>query len=490
MTSKRQRYLYRPVYHGLVRPLGYCLLAPLVIVVIVADLWCARCNPHTVEDGSWPLTREWVALCDRLEKQYTPTPLLPVAGHDADEKEAHAQHQSPFFAKLPAELRMRIYHEILGGNVFHLLLKPGRIGHVACTRDHSAIRAPRDPDRRCIAAYTAPRELQQQRDLLAKSKPPLTVDHCPVFALNEYLYFLYSTHHRAHDDYPPYPDCPDIFHHQHYRCPLHQPQSMSHINVLPSHLLPNPNQPDPTDHSKRPRRRLRRRRPANQHPWPPPTSSVTGLLAILLSCRRAHREAAPTLYQANVFDANHPQTLTLFATTIPPPRLASIRELQVRWTWRLRHRPTTLPPTFWWAQLWRRRGDRRDGGDGGGGPVARMTGLRCVYLSLELEGYRPPAGQRPVMEEAKRGEVLTKEEEMFLGPVADVLRGAGAARREETLRRVEVFCENEGDDGVVRESVHPPSAARVWLEGAAGRWREARVGGEEGDERREEAVSS
>ncbi|KAL1650865.1 hypothetical protein SLS58_000984 [Diplodia intermedia] len=442
MASKRQRYLYRPLYHGLVRPLGYCLLTPLVIVLLAADLWCTCCCSRTLESRSWPLAREWSALCTRLEEEYTPPPLLPVSDHDADKKEARAQHQSPFFAKLPPELRMRIYHEVLGGNVLHLLLKPRRIGHVVCTRDHSAVRAPRDPDRRCIAAYTAPRELQQQRELLAVSPVPLPTDYCPGFALSEHFYFLYSTHHRAHDDHPPYPPCPNIFYRQHYRCPLHEPQSMSHINP-PSSL--------------------------------PATSSVTGLLAILLTCRRVYREAAPTLYQANVFDANHPQTLALFATTIPPHRLASIRELQLRWTWRLRHRPNSYQPTYWWAQLWKPDG-----------PVARMTGLRAVYLSLELEGYRPGVTPGMFVEQARRAANLTREEEGFLAPAAGALRG-----RRDALRRVEVAVENGRDDGSVRESSHPPSPARVWLEGVAAR-RGRGAGDEEGegDERREDPPAS
>lgn len=57
--------------------------------------------------------------------------------------------------------------------------------------------------------------------------------------------------------------------------------------------------------------------------------SDDGGLALLKTCRQIYRECIGLLYQTNVFDINHPQTLLFLARTIIPQRLASIRTLQV-----------------------------------------------------------------------------------------------------------------------------------------------------------------
>ncbi|KAF9638667.1 hypothetical protein BFW01_g9564 [Lasiodiplodia theobromae] len=370
MASKRQRYLYRPLYRGVIRPLGYCLLTPLVLVLVAVDI-CRECCCASARDrGTYyrsPLEaqREFEELCERLEKDYTPRPLLaeerprPLTscggdGNDGDEKTekssaALPQDQSPFFTKLPAELRLRIYHEILGGKVIHLLLQPGRVGHVVCSGDSSIVRTAGDPDRRCIAAYMAPRERQLHQQQLDRQNLAANVAELP---------------HRPHS------------------CP-----------------------------------------------------------APLLVDDSVYR-AVDVLYAANVFDANHPQTLVLFARTLLPHRLAAIRELQVRWSWRLRERANARAPHLWWEQLWREV-------VGGG----RMSGLRAVWLSLELGSRFVGSGHGGDEEE---DEAALAEEEGLLMPVADCLRG---------LKKFEVAVELESLHGALRCDAHRPSDLRNRLQG-------------------------
>ncbi|KAB2578715.1 hypothetical protein DBV05_g2588 [Lasiodiplodia theobromae] len=428
MASKRQRYLYRPLYRGVIRPLGYCLLTPLVLVLVAVDI-CRECCCASARDrGTYyrsPLEaqREFEELCERLEKDYTPRPLLaeerprPLTscggdGNDGDEKTekssaALPQDQSPFFTKLPAELRLRIYHEILGGKVIHLLLQPGRVGHVVCSGDSSIVRTAGDPDRRCIAAYMAPRERQLHQQQLDRqnlaanvAELPHRPHSCPApLLVDDSVYRVYSTHHRAHDSHPRLLSNPT--------CSMHRPHSL-----LPSSLLPR------------------------HH------SHLSSGLAFLLTCRRAYREAVDVLYAANVFDANHPQTLVLFARTLLPHRLAAIRELQVRWSWRLRERANARAPHLWWEQLWR---DVVGGG--------RMSGLRAVWLSLELGSRFVGSGHGGDEEE---DEAALAEEEGLLMPVADCLRG---------LKKFEVAVELESLHGALRCDAHRPSDLRNRLQG-------------------------
>jgi len=59
--------------------------------------------------------------------------------------------------------------------------------------------------------------------------------------------------------------------------------------------------------------------------------SDDGGLALLRTCRQVYRECIELLYETNVFDVNHPQTLAFLGRTIRPNRLTAIRSLQLTW---------------------------------------------------------------------------------------------------------------------------------------------------------------
>ncbi|OJD34864.1 uncharacterized protein BKCO1_2000090 [Diplodia corticola] len=550
MSSKRERYLFRPLYRGVVKPVGMCLLAPLVVMYL-AYYACRKCGSYshrTPLDSRSHLDsqREFEQLCEKLDRDYTPPPLLAnrrpralticegVVANTADVEEkqsgappANPQHQSLFFTRLPPELRLRIYHYVLGGNVIHLLLKPGRVGHVVCTGDPSVVRAPGDPDRRCIAAHAASREILYQR----RHYPPWNhqpgCSCCSAFALDDPSYRIYSTHHRAHDGpIPKVPDCmgPSPFvvappgrpHHR-LHCPRHHPPSL-HNHLLPSILLPGfPFDPDhlpesEPDHPPKSKSKFKFKSnhppksdyhdfpnhyhdPPNLYPSnppnPTPSSHSLGLLPLLLTCRAAYRESVATLYAANLFDANHPQTLVLFARATPPRRLASVRALQLRWSWRLRERPGLRAPgpipaapgqqqrgSGWWGEWWGGcssspppsslvEADRADGveagagtGTGAGAGLRMMTGLQALYLSLELEGtwdgtaQQQQTAQQTASVRVQPGEEYRVEEEQLLRPIARNVRG---------LRKLELTVEVEGSNGRVKKAMHRPSRVRETL---------------------------
>ncbi|EOD44975.1 hypothetical protein UCRNP2_8330 [Neofusicoccum parvum UCRNP2] len=315
MASRRERFLYRPVYRKVVRPMGYCLLTPIILAVIVAE--CCFGSSHRRSSQPGVTRRELQEKYERLDKKYAPRPLRPdhrprplTACGPA--RPLDPQPASPLF-RLPAELRLRIFHEVLGGNVLHLLLKPRRVGHVVCNDGDG------DAGRRCIATSMESREHVFFDGYTTRSK----------------------TIHKTYD-----PDsCAD-----------------RKAFAIAGHSLPQ----------------------------------STLSISLLLSCRRAYCEAIDILYKDNVFDFNHPQTFVLFAGTILPHRLASIRSLQVLWAHRAGDESYMSSPREWWTQLWADVATRK-----------RMPELRHVSLCIEWRYRSQESGQ----------------EEIILSPMAKYLRG-------------------------------------------------------------------
>ena len=57
--------------------------------------------------------------------------LVGDANKELDGK-THAQHQSPFFAQLPIEIRKIVYEYVVGQETIHLLFAKKRFGHFIC----------------------------------------------------------------------------------------------------------------------------------------------------------------------------------------------------------------------------------------------------------------------------------------------------------------------------------------------------------------------
>lgn len=147
--------------HKAAKPLVWCLVTPIYVAFFLVECYYTSLRRgRSRRSGPRHSYRE---ECERLDREYAPRPLLPeqrprpltACGQSSP---LDTQQDSPLF-KLPAELRLRIYHEVLGGNVFHLLLKPHRVGHVLCDERPKTYPATddlpevvqRDPERKCLA---------------------------------------------------------------------------------------------------------------------------------------------------------------------------------------------------------------------------------------------------------------------------------------------------------------------------------------------------
>lgn len=66
-----------------------------------------------------------------LRRKSSAISLVGDVNKELDGK-THAQHQSPFFAQLPIEIRKIVYEYVVGQETIHLLFAKKRFGHFIC----------------------------------------------------------------------------------------------------------------------------------------------------------------------------------------------------------------------------------------------------------------------------------------------------------------------------------------------------------------------
>ena len=97
---------------------------------------------------------------------------------------------------------------------------------------------------------------------------------------------------------------------------------------------------------------------------------ATGLLPLLVTCRRIYTEAIHTLYSANTFEfSRNAAAMRFLKVMVPPQRLHSIRHF--RWYFRIPHHPSLNSRS------------RRDWSDLFEFFTKEMTGLQSLYLVLQ-----------------------------------------------------------------------------------------------------------
>ncbi|KAJ4413010.1 hypothetical protein N0V82_008598 [Gnomoniopsis sp. IMI 355080] len=125
------------------------------------------------------------------------------------------------------------------------------------------------------------------------------------------------------------------------------------------------------------------------------------LLPLLQTCRRIYREAVTVLYENNVFDINHVDTLAYLGRTVLPQRLNRIRVL--KFSFRFEHWDAAPYDLATWSETC--------------DSLTRLAGLE--ELTIHLTGYdgRPVAGNRnkwhPILELLKQVKAL-KSFKVFL----------------------------------------------------------------------------
>lgn len=81
-----------------------------------------------------------------------------------------------------------------------------------------------------------------------------------------------------------------------------------------------------------------------------PRDKQESLLPLLQTCRRIYVETIPILYEENIFDINHLDTVLYLRQSVLPQRLNQIRVLN--FTWCFRWNPATTPAP-WDFATWR-----------------------------------------------------------------------------------------------------------------------------------------
>jgi hypothetical protein len=85
--------------------------------------------------------------------------------------------------------------------------------------------------------------------------------------------------------------------------------------------------------------------PRNHHP-----SKPANLLPLLQTCRRIYTETISILYEDNIFDINHLDTLVYLQQSVLPQRLNQIRVLNLTWDFKW---PTAISPAPYDLATWR-----------------------------------------------------------------------------------------------------------------------------------------
>lgn len=124
----------------------YIICCPCILCVCVGRLTC--CPNLLRHDDDFEREREEShKRLERGREARRVRPLGPVRKRDLSVSSTipqNGQKDCPLFSRLPAEIRTMIWHYVLGGQTYHLMQVPKRVGHHRCDVGSSS-----DPGRSC-----------------------------------------------------------------------------------------------------------------------------------------------------------------------------------------------------------------------------------------------------------------------------------------------------------------------------------------------------
>ncbi|KAH7336257.1 hypothetical protein BKA65DRAFT_506003 [Rhexocercosporidium sp. MPI-PUGE-AT-0058] len=113
-----------------------------------------------------------------------------------------------------------------------------------------------------------------------------------------------------------------------------------------------------------------------------------GVLGLVSSCRQIYTETIDLLYTENTFDVLDNDAMLFLPRLLLPQRVNTITSL--RFSWRLRSPPSTLPPSHWMqdqrkaAKRNKKSNDYREAWFTTWNNLSRMEGLRKLTLELNI----------------------------------------------------------------------------------------------------------
>ena len=137
----------RNLGENICRCIFYTLCCPCILCVCVGRMTCC---PNLLRHSTERVERDRVRTNKRLERGRDARivrPLGPVRKRElSTDATARADQQkaSPLLNKLPAEIRLIIWNYVLGGQRYHLMQIPRRLGHHICGDPRTS-----DPGRAC-----------------------------------------------------------------------------------------------------------------------------------------------------------------------------------------------------------------------------------------------------------------------------------------------------------------------------------------------------
>ncbi|MCJ1362785.1 hypothetical protein MMC16_001891 [Acarospora aff. strigata] len=151
------------------------LLTPAILCLPCIIIFCPpRCtNPKRDHKARLKNAPKPLPLKHRRELSTAPKPRL--------------QADSPLL-RLPAEIRLKIYYEVFGGEVLHLIQLPKRLAHVRCCSTLSAT----DVLRRCIPGYRWPAVIMEMTKIKTSSLDLALLQSCRQI-YTEAIDIMYAT---------------------------------------------------------------------------------------------------------------------------------------------------------------------------------------------------------------------------------------------------------------------------------------------------------
>jgi 2EXR family len=139
---------YKSLGKNLCRCVFYTICCPCILCVCVGRLTC--CPNLLREEDDVHNDREWERSRKRLERGREARRVRPLGpGRKRElsrvtERAEIEQLDCPLFGRLPPEIRTLIWHYVLGGQRYHLMQVPKRVGYHCCKVGDTS-----DPGRSC-----------------------------------------------------------------------------------------------------------------------------------------------------------------------------------------------------------------------------------------------------------------------------------------------------------------------------------------------------